>query len=212
MDTPTETPVREYEMKLDPFYPIVDSSNWIERLVPLGVRLVQLRIKDASDGTLQNEIERSQAICRKHGCQLIVNDHWRLAIDLGCDYLHLGQEDLAAADLAAIRRAGMKLGVSTHDGDELDTALSADPDYVALGPVFPTSSKTLDWAPQGLGKIAGWKRQIGSLPLIAIGGITLERSREVLRNGADSIAVISDVTKNPSPEQRALDWIAETRS
>lgn len=199
-------------MQLDPFYPIVDSSDWVERLVPLGVKLLQMRIKTIADeADLRTEIAASRAICEKHGCQLIVNDHWKLAIDEACDFVHLGQEDLEGADLDAIRRAGIRLGVSTHDGDELETALSADPDYIALGPVFPTSSKSLKWAPQGVEKVTGWKRQVGALPLVAIGGITLERAGEVLQSGADSIAVISDVTRNPDPEQRTRDWIAQTR-
>ncbi|WP_305987063.1 thiamine phosphate synthase [Roseibium sp. MMSF_3544] len=199
-------------MKLDPFYPIVDSSDWIARLVPLGVKLVQLRIKELAEENLRDEISTSNAICKRHGCQLIVNDYWQLAIEEQCDFLHLGQEDLAEADLPAIRRAGLRLGVSTHDGEELETALSSDPDYVALGPVFPTQSKELKWAPQGLERIGGWKRQIGNLPLVAIGGVTLERAGEVLEHGADSIAIISDVTRHADPEQRTLDWIAATRS
>nr|WP_319387097.1 thiamine phosphate synthase [uncultured Roseibium sp.] len=199
-------------MKLDPFYPIVDSSAWVARLVPLGVKLLQLRIKDAGDqNNLRQEIIAARTVCEKHGCQLIVNDYWQLAIEEACDFIHLGQEDLAGADLDAIRRAGLRLGVSTHDGDELETALSADPDYIALGPVFPTSSKSLKWEPQGVAKVTGWKRQFGGLPLVAIGGITLERAGEVLQSGADSIAVISDVTRNPDPEQRTRDWIGQTR-
>ncbi|MET1415210.1 thiamine phosphate synthase [Roseibium sp. HPY-6] len=198
-------------MKLDPFYPLVDSAEWVGRLVPSGVKLLQLRIKDMPEPELRNEISASKAICDRYGCQLIVNDHWKLAIETECDFLHLGQEDLADADLEAIRRAGLRLGVSTHDGDELDTALSVDPDYIALGPVFPTRSKSLTWAPQGLEKIGGWKRQIGDLPLVAIGGITLERSRDVLQSGADSIAVISDVTGHKDPERRAADWIKATQ-
>lgn len=199
-------------MKLDSFYPIVDSSDWIDRLVPLGVKLVQLRIKDLPEKELRTEIAKSHEICAAHGCQLVVNDHWQLAIEEGCDFLHLGQEDLENADLGAIRQAGLRLGVSTHDGEELDTALSVNPDYVALGPVFPTSSKALKWASQGLDRIAGWKRQIGDLPLVAIGGMTLERCEAVLQSGADSIAVISDVTRHRSPDQRTLDWIAATRA
>ncbi|WP_422038975.1 thiamine phosphate synthase [Roseibium sp.] len=199
-------------MKLDPFYPIVDSSTWVARLVPLGVKLLQLRIKDVEDeNRLQQEISAARKVCERHGCQLIVNDYWQLAIDEACDFVHLGQEDLEGADLDAIRRAGLRLGVSTHDGDELETALSADPDYIALGPVFPTSSKSLKWEPQGVAKVTGWKRQVGDLPLVAIGGITLERAVEVLQSGADSIAVISDVTRNPDPEQRTRDWIGQTR-
>lgn len=199
-------------MQLDPFYPIVDSSAWVERLVPQGVKLLQLRIKNVEDkNRLRQEISAAKTVCEKHGCQLIINDYWHLAIDEACDFIHLGQEDLADADLTAIRRAGLRLGVSTHDGEELETALSVDPDYIALGPVFPTSSKSLKWAPQGVEKVTGWKKQVGNLPLVAIGGITLERAREVLRSGADSIAVISDVTRNRDPEQRTRDWIEETR-
>ncbi|WP_298982210.1 thiamine phosphate synthase [uncultured Roseibium sp.] len=199
-------------MKLDPFYLIVDSSSWIARLVPLGVKLVQLRIKCEDQDLLRSEIARSKAVCAEHGCQLIFNDHWRLAIEEGCDFVHLGQEDLAAADLIAIRNAGLRLGVSTHDGAELDTALAVKPDYIALGPVFPTATKELKWAPQGLEKIAGWKRQIGGLPLVAIGGISLERLPGVFEKGADSAAVITDITRSPDPETRARDWIAGTAS
>ncbi|KZM50260.1 thiamine phosphate synthase [Labrenzia sp. OB1] len=197
-------------MKLDPFYPIVDSSDWIARLVPLGVKLVQLRIKDMPQDRLRREIAASKAVCDDHGCRLIVNDHWRLAIYEGCDFVHLGQEDLADADVKAIRKAGLRLGVSTHDGDELETALSVDPDYVALGPVYPTGSKELKWAPQGLERIGGWKRQIGGLPLVAIGGLTLERVSGVFENGADVAAVISDVTGNRDPEARTREWLSLT--
>ena len=102
-------------MRLDPFYLIVDSAAWIERLVPLGVKLVQLRIKERSLPDIRADIRRAKAVCEAHGCQLIVNDYWQLAIEEGCDFVHLGQEDLAVADLAAIRKAGLKLGLSTHD-------------------------------------------------------------------------------------------------
>ena len=102
-------------MKLDPFYLIVDSAAWIERLVPLGVKLVQLRIKDQDEAWLRQEIRASKAVCERHGCQLVVNDYWRIAIEEDCDFVHLGQEDLAEADVKAIRRAGMRLGLSTHD-------------------------------------------------------------------------------------------------
>lgn len=199
-------------MKLDPFYLIVDSASWISRLVPLGVKLVQLRIKDADGDLLRSQIARSKAICAEYGCQLIVNDHWKLAIETGCDFVHLGQEDLAVADINAIRNAGLRLGVSTHDGAELDTALAVEPDYIALGPVFSTTTKELKWAPQGLEKISGWKQQIGGLPLVAIGGISLERLPGIFENGADSAAVISDITNSQNPETRAGDWISATAS
>jgi thiamine-phosphate pyrophosphorylase len=197
-------------MKLDPFYLIVDSSDWIERLVPLGVKLVQLRIKDASDEVLRKEIAASKSACEKYGCQLVVNDYWQLAIELDCDFVHLGQEDLADADVAAIRKAGLKLGVSTHDGEELETALSVEPDYVALGPVYPTILKEMKWAPQGVEKVGRWKRQIGELPLVAIGGLNPERLPGVFENGADIAAVVTDITRNADPEARTREWIMAT--
>ncbi|MEP3429591.1 MAG: thiamine phosphate synthase [Roseibium sp.] len=197
-------------MKLDPFYPIVDSADWVARLVPLGIHLIQLRIKDKNDAELRTEIAASKVICDRNQCQLIINDHWQLAIEEKCDFVHLGQEDLVGADVAAIRKAGLKLGVSTHDADELETALSVDPEYIALGPVFPTSSKDVKFAPQGLENVRDWKKKVGIVPLVAIGGISLERSAAVFENGADSIAVISDVTKAANPEARAKDWITAT--
>ncbi|MEP4768505.1 MAG: thiamine phosphate synthase [Roseibium sp.] len=197
-------------MKLDPFYPIVDGADWVARLVPLGVHLIQLRIKDKNDAELRTEIAASKVICDRNQCQLIINDHWQLAIEEKCDFVHLGQEDLVDADVAAIRKAGLKLGVSTHDVDELETGLSVDPEYIALGPVFPTSSKDVKFAPQGLENVRDWKKKVGIVPLVAIGGISLERSAGVFENGADSIAVISDVTKAANPEGRAKDWITAT--
>lgn len=197
-------------MKLDPFYLIVDSAAWIERLVPLGVKLVQLRIKDQDEAWLRQEIRASKAVCERHGCQLVVNDYWRIAIEEDCDFVHLGQEDLAEADVKAIRRAGMRLGLSTHDDAELETALRAEPDYVALGPIYPTILKAMKWAPQGLDRIAVWKQRVGQLPLVAIGGLTVERIAGVFAQGAASAAVVTDITRNARPEARALEWLAAT--
>ena len=197
-------------MKLDPFYLIVDSADWIERLVPLGVKLVQLRIKDMLEVELRRQIGAAKAICARHGCQLIVNDYWQLAITEGCDFVHLGHEDLAAADIPAIRAAGLKLGLSTHDDAELDTALAAKPDYVALGPIYPTILKAMKWAPQGLERIAAWKHRVGALPLVAIGGLTVERLGGVFDQGADSAAVVTDITRNANPETRTRAWLAAT--
>jgi len=198
-------------MSLDPFYLIVDHVDWLRRLLPCGVKLVQLRVKDANDAELRTQIALARELCRSHGAQLIVNDHWRLALELGCDFVHLGQEDLAAADLAAIRRGGLRLGVSTHDEAELAAALAAKPDYVALGPVFPTLLKQMPWAPQGLDKLGLWKSRIGGLPLVAIGGMTPERAVEALRAGAQSVAVVTDISLNADPEGRARQWVAATR-
>ncbi len=197
-------------MKLDPFYLIVDSAEWIERLVPLGVRLVQLRMKDSTDADLRAAIRRAKTVCTAHQCQLIINDYWRAAIEEGCDFVHLGQEDLAEADIAAIRAAGLKLGLSTHDEAELETALKAEPDYVALGPVWPTILKKMKWAPQGLEKLRAWRDRIGSLPLVAIGGINTGRIDSVFAHGADSAAVVTDITLNADPEARTREWIERT--
>ncbi len=196
---------------LDPFYPIVDSADWIARLLPCGVRLVQLRVKDVADDLLRREILTAKAFCAAACAQLVINDYWRHAIDSGCDFIHLGQGDLDASDLPAIRRAGIKIGVSTHDEAELARALETDPDYIALGPIYPTILKKMPFAPQGLARLGEWKKRIGEIPLVGIGGITLERAVGVLEAGADSAAVVTDITLNAGPEQRARDWTKTTR-
>lgn len=197
-------------MRLDPFYPIFDSAEWCARLVPLGIRLVQLRVKDRPEAETRAEIRRAAEICRTHGCQLVVNDYWQAAIDEGCDFVHLGQEDLDGADLAAIRRHGLRLGVSTHDDDELDRALSVAPDYLALGPVYPTILKKMKWHEQGLDRVAEWKRRIGAIPLVGIGGMSVERAPGVFAAGADIVSVVTDITLNADPEARTRQWIAAT--
>jgi thiamine-phosphate pyrophosphorylase len=196
---------------LDRFYLIVDGAHWLPRLLPCGVKLVQLRVKDKSEDEIARESAEAKRLCEQHGAQLIVNDYWQAAIDAGCDYIHLGQEDLADANLDAIKRAGLKLGISTHTHAELEVALKAKPDYVALGPIYPTILKEMRFAPQGLERIGEWKRRIGTLPLVAIGGITLDRAPGVLAAGADSVAVVTDVLRNPDPEARARAFVDVTR-
>lgn len=137
-------------MTLPRFYPIFDHVDWLNRALPLGVKLVQLRIKDVSGDKLTAQLAKGRDLCATHGAQLVVNDYWQQAIDLGCDYIHLGQEDLDSADIAAIRRAGIRIGISTHDHAELDRALALAPDYIALGPVWPTILKQMKWHEQGL--------------------------------------------------------------
>lgn len=192
---------------LHSFYPIVPDVHWLARLAPLGIRTVQLRVKGVPDREVRRQIAASLEICRDHGCQLIVNDYWREAIELGADFIHLGQEDLAAADLAAIKRARLRLGISTHDKDELDIALQAEPDYVALGPIYETRLKAMRFAPQGLARIGEWKALI-SCPLVAIGGITVETARDVLAAGADAVSVVTDILMHPDPEARVRQWLA----
>jgi thiamine-phosphate pyrophosphorylase len=191
----------------DRFYPVVDNLAWVERLARLGVRTVQLRAKDLPAPHADALVRAAVAAVAGSRTELVVNDYWQAAIDAGARHLHLGQEDLAEADVPAIRRAGLTLGLSTHDDEELETALRHDPDYVALGPIYPTTLKAMRFAPQGLEKIGAWRRRIGSVPLVAIGGIKLEQAEQVYAAGADSIAVVSDVTQNADPDRRVRDWL-----
>jgi thiamine-phosphate pyrophosphorylase len=195
-------------MRLARVYPIVDSAAWIERLAPLGVRLVQLRIKERGDDEVRTEVRRARALCAAAGVQLIVNDHWEIALAEDCDFVHLGQGDLAQADLGALRRARIRIGISTHDHAELERALAAQPEYVALGPIYPTLLKVMPWQPQGLERIGEWKRRIGPIPLVAIGGLTLERLAGVFAAGADVAAVVTDIVRNRDPEARTRAWLA----
>src|SRR5690348_1841000 len=191
----------------DRFYPVVDSLAWVRRLTALGVGTIQLRAKDLDDARALQLVSDALELTRNTPTKLVVNDYWRAAIVAGAKHLHLGQEDLADADLGAIRDAGLTLGLSTHDDDELATALRAEPDYVALGPIFPTTLKSMRFAPQGIARLTDWKRRIGAIPLVAIGGIKLEQAREIFAAGADSIAVVSDITQNADPDARVRDWL-----
>lgn len=191
----------------DRFYPIVPDVGWLQRIVPLGVKFVQLRIKDATLGEIAAQAKQAAALCREENCTLVLNDYWEVALDTGIAFIHLGQDDLRTADLEAIKLAGLKLGISTHDDAELERALAAEPDYVALGPVYETKLKAMPWAPQGVEKITQWRKRIGRLPLVAIGGLTPERAKGVLDAGADSLAVITDFMTAPDPEERVKDWL-----
>jgi thiamine-phosphate pyrophosphorylase len=191
----------------DRFYPIVDSVRWIERLAQAGARTAQLRAKDLQHDAAVSLVREALAAAGP-GLDVVVNDHWRAAIEAGARHVHLGQEDLAEADVPALRRAGLSLGLSTHDDEELEAALRHDPDYVALGPIYPTTAKAVPFAPQGLQRIGEWKRRVGAIPLVAIGGISLERAEAVFAAGADSIAVVTDVTGSADPDRRVRDWLA----
>lgn len=195
----------------DPFYLIVDDASWLTRLLPLGVKLVQLRVKDRGEEEVRTQVGRARDLCRAHGAQLVVNDYWRVAIDEKCDFVHLGQGDLDCADIPALRAHDVRLGVSTHADAELERALALAPDYVALGPIYPTLLKQMAFAPQGLEKIGLWRKRIGAIPLVAIGGLTPERARAVLQAGADSACVVTDILRNENPEARTREWIAATQ-
>src|SRR5258707_3002176 len=194
----------------DRFYPVVDSVAWVARLALLGVGTIQLRAKDLNDSEALQIVSDAVDIIKGTAAKLVVNDYWRAAIGAGAKHVHLGQEDLADADLKAIRAAGLTLGLSTHDDAELATALRAKPDYIALGPIFPTTLKSMRFAPQGIPKITEWKKRIGNIPLVAIGGIKFEQSAEIFAAGADSIAVVSDVTQNADPDARVRQWLGHS--
>lgn len=198
-------------MILDPFYLIVGHVSQIELLVPHGVNLVQLRIKDQPETEARRQIARARDFCAVHRTQLVVNDYWEIALDLRCGFVHLGQEDMDTADFGALRRAGVRYGLSTHDEAELDRALSHDPAYVALGPVYPTLLKKMKWGPQGLERIRAWKKAAGHTPLVGIGGLTVDRLPGLFEAGANSAAVVTDIQTAENPEARCADWIAATR-
>src|SRR3982074_2572024 len=193
----------------DRFYPVVDSVAWVARLTKLGVGTIQLRAKNLDDSQSLQMVSDALAVTKGTKTKLVVNDYWRAAVVAGAKHLHLGQEDLADADLAATRDGGLTAGVSTHGDAELETALRANPDYIALGPIFPTTLKSMRFAPQGIPKITEWKKRIGGTPLVAIGGIKLEPAREICAAAADSIAVVSDVTQNPDSDARVRAWLQQ---
>ncbi|MFT8809267.1 thiamine phosphate synthase [Gluconobacter sp.] len=199
-------------MALDPFYLLVGEVGLLETLLPCGVRLVQLRLKDKPEAEIRRQICHARDLCAQHDAQLVINDYWRLAMELGCDFVHLGQEDMETADFAALRKAGVRFGLSTHDPAELEHALSFEPAYVALGPVYPTLLKKMKWGPQGLERVGDWKKRAGQTPLVAIGGLTPERLPRVFAAGADSAAVVTDIQMADDPVARCREWVAATRA
>ncbi len=182
------------------FYAVVPTADWVERMVKAGADTVQLRNKELSGDALYREIERCVAACRGSDTQLFINDHWEMAVKAGAYGVHLGQEDMDTADLAAIEAAGLRLGLSTHSVSELDRALSVNPSYVASGAIFPTTTKQMPTAPQGLDNLRQYVQQAGDTPVVAIGGIDLDNAREVLATGAASLAVVRAVTEAADPE------------
>lgn len=183
-------------------YPVVDSVEWIERLLGVGVKTIQLRIKDRSDEQAEAEVIQAIALGRRYQAQLFINDYWRLAVKHQAYGVHLGQEDLDTTDLAAIKQAGLRLGVSTHDDRELARAVAISPSYIALGHIFPTQTKDMPSAPQGLAELTRHITDLqGQFPTVAIGGISIDKVPEVLKTGVGSIAVVSAITQAPDWRQ-----------
>jgi hydroxymethylpyrimidine kinase/phosphomethylpyrimidine kinase/thiamine-phosphate diphosphorylase len=186
-------------------YPIVDRADWVERLAALGVRTIQIRVKDLEGEAQCAELAGAAAAARKHGARLFINDHWQHALKLGVYGVHLGQDDLDGADLAALAAAGLRLGVSTHGYAEVARALAVRPSYLAIGTIFPSPSKSFAHAPMGVPAFAQLRRLI-RLPVVAIGGITATTAPELRAAGADGLAVISDITRAPDLPQRIHEW------
>ena len=196
-------------------YPVVDSVDWIARLLDWGVSTLQLRIKDPQATDLEQQIQQAIELGRRYQARLFINDYWQLAIKHGAYGVHLGQEDIQTADLDALRQAGLRLGISTHDAAELAEALALKPSYVALGHIFPTQTKEMPSQPQGLINLAAAVKQAGSTPTVAIGGISEDRVVDILATGVGSVALVSAITKAADPEQatkRLLQQVEGARS
>lgn len=182
-------------------YPVVDSLLWIERLLAAGVTTIQLRIKELDDAQVEQDIAAAIALGKRYQARLFINDYWRLAIKHGAYGIHLGQEDLETADLAAIQQAGLRLGVSTHDEQELAIAKAVRPSYIAMGHIFPTQTKQMPSSPQGLTVLKQMVDNTPDYPTVAIGGISIERVPAVLATGVGSIAVVSAITLSDDWQQ-----------
>ena len=192
------------------FYPVVPTAAWVERLLRWGVRTIQLRAKTADNSAeaLEREVRAAVDAGRAvPGAQVFINDHWQLALEAGAYGVHLGQEDLDTADIEALRRAGMRLGLSTHTPAELARAHAVQPSYLAIGPIYPTTLKVMPYEPVGLERLKAWALQAAPYPVVAIGGISLERMPGVMACGVHGVAVVSAVTLAADPKQAALDGL-----
>lgn len=199
-------------------YVVVDSADWVERLLALGVKTVQLRIKtdvhdDENNSHLCEEIKRACFLGKAYHARVFIDDHYKLAIKYGAYGVHLGMEDLQTADLDLIRDSGLRLGVSTHGIYEICKVLTLQPSYIALGHIFPTQTKEMPSKPQGLHKLHLEAQMLkGIYPTVAIGGIKLKHAKEILELGADSIAVVTAITKAPEPCVEVQKWISICRT
>jgi hydroxymethylpyrimidine kinase/phosphomethylpyrimidine kinase/thiamine-phosphate diphosphorylase len=187
-------------------YPIVDSIAWLHLLLPTGVTTFQLRLKNKKDLDIETEIKLGIALAKKFQARLFINDYWQLAIKYKAYGVHLGQENLLQADISAIYQAGLRLGISTHNDDEIKKALLIKPSYIACGPVFPTTSKKMLFGPLGVPQLQHWQQTL-HYPLVAIGGINLENLSQVLATGVNGIAMISAITQADDPVGAAQEFL-----
>jgi thiamine-phosphate pyrophosphorylase len=195
-----------------PLYAILDrtvaGSRGLSELLDLvlagGGRLIQLREKTMPSAELLPLARQLARRCREVGALFIVNDRADIAMAAGADGLHVGQDDMPARDARGLLRPGMVLGVSTHDEEQARAAVADGADYVAVGSIFPTTSRT-GFQLVGTALIRR-VRPVIPVPLVAIGGITVDNAAEVIAAGADSVAVISAICAQADPESatRAL--------
>lgn len=187
-------------------YVVVPTAEWIERLASLNVPTVQLRFKSDDPAAVRTEIARAAKAMRGSTSRLFINDHWQAAIDYravnggdqsGIYGIHLGQEDLDDADLDAIRASGLRLGVSTHGYAEMLRVAAIRPSYLALGAIFPTTTKVMPTQPQGMGRFRAYVKLMQPVipSLVGIGGVNATNMREVLAVGVGSAAVVRAVTE-----------------
>lgn len=199
-------------------YPVVADVDLLERLLALGVKTIQLRIKtevhdDETNEALVSAIKRACFLGRSYRARVFIDDHYKLAAKFGAYGVHLGMEDLQVADLDFIAKSGLRLGVSTHGIYEVCKALSLKPSYIAIGHVFPTKTKKMPSQPQGIAKMGLQARMLkGVVPTVAIGGIKLDHACEVLEEGIDSIAVVTAITEAKNPSEETQKWIAICRT
>jgi len=176
-------------------YPVLDTVEWLEKVLKSGVKTCQLRIKDKRPEQVESHIIEAIALGKKYQARLFINDYWQLAIKHQAYGVHLGQEDMEIADLGMIAEAGLRLGLSTHGYYEILRAQQLKPSYIALGHIFETQTKDMPSDPQGLGRLAKYAALLSDTPTVAIGGINLQRAPQVYQTGVGSIAVVTAITR-----------------
>ena len=181
-------------------YPITDRhlsglshADQVAQLTDCGVTLIQLREKIDPPSKFYADAEAALRVAHDRGVRLIINDRVDIALALRADGVHLGQEDLAPGAARRILGDDAIIGLSTHNLEQARLAAQMPVDYVAIGPIFATATKRSANPPLGLAGLAHLRQSLGTIPLVAIGGITSENSGLVLKAGADAVAVISDI-------------------
>ncbi len=185
-------------------YAVLPDAQWVGRMARAGVPTVQLRFKSDDADAVQAEVTAAVQAVRGTNALLFINDHWQAAIAAGAYGVHLGQEDMDVSDVEAIRKAGLRLGLSTHGYAEMCRADAVSPSYIAMGAIYPTTLKRMTTAPQGVGRLNVYARLMRNHSLVAIGGIDAERMPQVMKSGVGSIAVVRAITSAERPEEEAL--------